>query len=57
MRNRQLEREKDSISHIIDMLVSEIEELESVNDSLRDELELVNDEVKELKDKLTELES
>jgi peptidoglycan hydrolase CwlO-like protein len=56
MKNRQLEREKDTISYIIDGLVSEIEELESVNDSLRDELDFANDEIKQLKYKLSKLE-
>jgi peptidoglycan hydrolase CwlO-like protein len=57
MMNRRLEREKDTISYIIDGFVSEIEELESVNDSLRDKIDCLIDEVNELKYKLTKLES
>jgi hypothetical protein len=57
MMNRRLEREKDTISYIIDGFVSEIEELESVNDSLSDKIDCLIDEVNELKYKLTKLES
>ncbi len=57
MRNRQLEREKDSLSWIIDALVSEIEELESLNDNLQDELDILTDERNELKRELIKLES
>jgi chromosome segregation ATPase len=57
MRNRQLEREKDSLSWIIDALVSEIEELESLNDNLQEELDIVTDERDEIKRKLIKLES
>ena len=57
MRNRKLEREKDSLSWIIDALVSEIEELESLNDNLQEELDIVTDERDEIKRKLIKLES
>ena len=57
MMNRRLERERDTILYIIDDLVSEIEKLKSVNDSLRDKIDCLIDEVNELKYKLTKLES
>lgn len=57
MKNRQLERNKDTVSNIIDDLVSEIEELEAINDTLVDQLDEANDKIEELMDKLDRLES
>jgi len=52
MRNRQLERNKDTISNVIDDLVAEIEELEAINDTLSDQLDEANKKIEELENKL-----
>jgi len=55
MRNKRLEREKDSIDSIIYDLVSEIEELETINDDLSDRLDNSLDRIKELESEVKEL--
>lgn len=52
MRNRQLERNKDTVSDVIDSLVAEIQELEAINDTLSDLLDEANKKIEELENQL-----
>jgi len=55
MKNRQLERNKDSISDIVDALVNEINELENQNDKLIDELDDSLERIKDLESEIKKL--